>query len=150
MSTFVAFLHHMAAFALFAALAVESVLIRDKVTIDRARSLLAIDIGFGIAAGTVLAAGLLRVFYFEKGSSYYFHSAPFIAKLALFLVIGLLSIYPTTQFISWRKFVKHGSTPIIDDTKRRSIQAVIHCELAAAVLLILCAALTERGVGYFG
>jgi putative membrane protein len=35
---------------------------------------------------------LLRVFYFDKGAPYYFQSAPFMAKLALFVGVGLLSI----------------------------------------------------------
>ena len=46
--------------------------------------------------------------YFEKGASYYFHSVPFVAKLSLFVMVGLLSIYPTMEFLSWRASVKQG------------------------------------------
>ena len=98
----------------------------------------------------VLAVGLLRVFYFEKGSSYYFHSAPFIAKLSLFAIVAMLSIYPTVVFLSWGKSLKQGLAPAVPEGKIRTIRSVIHWELAGVVLIILCAALMAKGVGYFG
>lgn len=149
MTALFAFLHHFAAFALVAALTVEFVLIRDAMTLQTARKLLAADLVFGIAAGAVLVVGLLRVLYFEGASSYYFQSVPFISKLALFVVIGLLSIYPTVTFLSWRPAIRQGRAPDVDARKIKSIRAVIHLELMGIVLLILCAALTARGIGYF-
>jgi len=143
-----AFLHHVAAFALVAALAVELALLRGELTATRARQLLSADRIYGISAGLILIIGFARVFYFEKGAHYYFHSIPFIAKLALFLVVGLLSIYPTLQFISWRADVRQGRAPAMSDDKRRRIRSVVHLQLALIVVLILCAALMARGIGY--
>lgn len=145
-----AFLHHLAAFALVAALAVELVLVRGELTAARARQLLRIDAAFGISAGTLVLIGALRVGYFEKGAYYYFHSAPFVAKLALFVAIGLLSIYPTLQFLSWREALSAGRAPAVSEAKLRTLRRVIHWELAGVVVLILCAALMARGVGYLG
>jgi len=150
MTPFFAFLHHLAAFALVAALAVEFVVIRGELTLGTARQLQRIDMVFGLSSGVVLVVGLLRVFYFEKGASYYFHSAPFIAKLSLFAIVGLLSIYPTLEFASWSKSLKQGQMPALTDRKIASIRSVIHWELAGVVLIILCAALMAKGVGYFG
>jgi putative membrane protein len=87
-STFFAFLHHVAAFTLVAALAVESVLIRQEVTRPGAIRLLATDAVLGASATTLLVVGLLRVFYFEKGASYYFSSYAFLTKLSVFLVVA--------------------------------------------------------------
>lgn len=148
MNAFLASLHHLAAFTLVAALAIEFVLIRDPLTVERARRLQRVDLIFGTSAGLVLIVGLLRVFYFEKGPSYYFHSVPFVAKLMLFLIVGLLSIYPTVEFLSWRRRVKQGQAPIVDERKLRAIRSIMHWELIAVVLLILCAALMARGIGY--
>ena len=150
MTPFFAFLHHLAAFALVAALAVEFVVIRGELTLGTARQLQRIDMVFGLSSGVVLVVGLLRVFYFEKGASYYFHSAPFIAKLSLFAIVGLLSIYPTLEFASWSKSLKQGQMPALTDRKIASIRSVIHWELAGVVLIILCAALMAKGLGYFG
>lgn len=147
MNAFFAFLHHVAAFTLVAALVVEFVLIRDELTVRRARSLQLADATIGASAGAVLVVGLLRVFYFEKGASYYFHNVPFIAKLSLFVVIALLSIYPTVEFLSWTKSLRQGQVPSVNPRKLGVIRAVIHWELAGIVLLILCAALMAKGIG---
>ncbi|MEW6684426.1 MAG: DUF2214 family protein [Nitrospirota bacterium] len=150
MTWFFAFLHHLAAFTLVAALVVELVLIRDELTVARARKIQRADVVFGIAAGVVLVVGFLRVFYFERGSSYYFHSIPFLAKLSLFVIVGLLSIYPTIEFLSWGKSVKRGQVPVVSDSKIRTLRSLIHYELVGVVLLLFCAALMAKGVGYRG
>jgi len=145
-----AFLHHVAAFALTAALAIEMVLVRGELTARNARTLLVADLTFGASAGAILIVGFLRVLYFEKGASYYFHSIPFIAKLTLFAVIGLLSIYPTVQFLSWRRSVKKGAAPAVPLAKLKTIRLILNCELACLVVLVLCAALMARGIGFMG
>jgi putative membrane protein len=148
MSAFFAFLHHIAAFTVFAALVVELVLLRDELSVQRARKIQLVDLVFGIAAGVVLVVGLLRVFYFEKGAAYYFHSIPFIAKLSLFALVGLVSIYPTVQFLSWGAALKQGRPPSVAPGTLRSIRMAVHLELTGIVIIILCAALMARGVGY--
>src|SRR5665647_2366350 len=102
MSTLFAFLHHVSAFTLVSALAIEFTLIRQELTLASARRLQVIDLVLGIAAGALLVIGLLRVFLFEKGASYYFHSHAFLTKFSLFIVVGLLSIVPSMEFLSWR------------------------------------------------
>ena len=147
MNAFFAFLHHVAAFTLVAALAVEFVLIRDELTLRRARGMQIADAVIGISATVVLVAGLLRVFYFEKGPSYYFHNGAFIGKISLFVLIALASIYPTIEFVSWGKSLRQGQVPKVDPGKLRKIRSIIHWELAGIVLLILCAALMAKGIG---
>jgi putative membrane protein len=139
-----AFLHHLAAFAVVAAVAVEFVLLRDAVTAQSARRLRLVDQIYGIAALALLAIGALRVFYFEKGWAYYSHSAPFLAKMGLFLAVGLLSIYPTVTFIQWRKSLD------VDEAKLRTLRRLVHWELALVVGILLCAALMARGIGFLG
>src|SRR6266705_4542830 len=120
MAPFFAFLHHLAAFSLVAALAVEFILIRGELNLGTARKLRLVDMVFGMSSGVVLVIGLLRVFYFEKGASYYFHSVPFIAKLSLFAIVGLLSIYPTREFLSWGKCLKQGQMPTVRSEEHTS------------------------------
>jgi putative membrane protein len=140
-------LHYVAAFTLAGALAIELVLLRDELTLRSAHRLLIVDAVLGASAGVVLVAGLLRVFYFEKGAAYYFHSLPFIAKFSLFVAIALLSIYPTVTFLSWRGAVKRGQAPALEPGKLRRIRSLIHLELVLLVVLILCAALMAKGIG---
>lgn len=149
-SALFAFLHHAAAFALVAALVIERVLTRDELTLNNARRILDADRLFGIAAGVVLVIGLLRVFFFEKGSAYYFHDAAFIAKLSLFAIVGLLSIYPTVEFLKWRKPLHEGVLPVVSEATMVRIRGIIRWELAGVALIILCAAMMARGIGFFG
>ena len=134
-----AFLHHAAAFALVAALAVELALLRSEFTPQTVRRLQRADMALGIAASLVLVVGLLRVFYFEKGAAFYFQNAAFLAKLGLFLALALLSIYPTVKFI---RGYDAASVP--------AIRRILHLELIGVVFILLFAALMADGVGYFG
>src|SRR5690242_6712358 len=101
MPAILAYLHHLAAFALVSLIVVELVLIRGDLTLQTARALRLADLAYGVSAAAVLTVGVVRVLYFEKGTYYYFHSVPFYAKMSLFAIVGLLSIYPTMQFLSW-------------------------------------------------
>jgi putative membrane protein len=147
MAAFFAFLHHIAAFTLFAALVVEFVLIRGTLTVESARKIQLADMIFGISAGVVLVVGLLRVFYFEKGATYYFHTWTFHAKFGLFVIVGLISIVPTLEFLRWRPALKAGQVPTVSAEKIKSLRSIIHYELAGLALIILCAALMAKGIG---
>jgi putative membrane protein len=147
MVSFFAFLHHIAAFVLFAALVVEFVLTREALTLASARRILATDRLYGIAAGVLLIVGLARVFHFEKGATYYFHTWTFITKLTLFVLVGLASIVPTLEFLSWRKAVRQGQVPQVSAEKMRSVRSIIHAQLAGIVVIILMAAMMAKGIG---
>jgi putative membrane protein len=149
-SALFAFLHHAAAFTLVAALVSERILTQDALTLRDAKRILTSDRVFGIAAGMVLVIGILRVAFFEKGELYYLHSAPFIAKIALFAILGLLSIYPTLQFLSWRKALAQGAVPAVSEDTMNRIRLILRLELGGVVLIVLCAALMARGIGFFG
>ena len=145
MSTLFAFLHHLCAFTLVACVAIEFTLVRQELTLASARGLQVTDLVLGIAAGALLIIGLLRVVFFEKGASYYFHSHAFLTKFALFIVIGLLSIIPTMEFLSWRGAITAGQVPVMDAKRRKRVTAIIRSELAAIVIILLCAAIMARG-----
>ena len=147
MAALFAFLHHLAAFTLVASLAVEMVVIGGELTLEAARKLRLADLAYGISAGLLLIVGLARVFHFEKGATYYFHTWTFIAKLALFVTIGLVSIIPTVEFLSWRRSVALGKPPAVSATKVRMLRSIIHLELAGVVLILLFAEMMAKGVG---
>ena len=147
MAALFAFLHHLAAFTLVASLAVEMVVIGGELTLEAARKLRLADLAYGISAGLLLIVGLARVFHFEKGATYYFHTWTFLAKLALFVTIGLVSIIPTVEFLSWRRSVGLGKPPPVSARKVRMLRFIIHLELAGVVLILLFAAMMAKGIG---
>ncbi len=60
MSSLAAFVHHLAAFTLVAALAIEFVLIRDELTARSARRIRIADAVFGAASGVLVVERRLR------------------------------------------------------------------------------------------
>jgi putative membrane protein len=144
-TTLFAFLHHVAAFTLVGALALELMLVHQPLTLANARRLMRVDAVLGASAGLLLVVGLLRVFVFEKGADYYFSNVAFIIKLGVFIALASLSLLPTLEFLSWRKAIQAGHLPDIDERRLRKVQAVIHGELAGIVVILLCAAVIAKG-----
>jgi putative membrane protein len=147
-SALMAFLHHVAAFSVVAALAVEVALFKPPLSLVQARRLMRTDTIYGVAAGTVLVVGLLRVEYFEKGPAYYWHDVFFLMKFAAFLVAALISVYPTLVFLSWSRTLKAGTAPEISAERTRRVRMCLMLELALILVILLGAALMARGFGY--
>jgi putative membrane protein len=145
MTTLFAFLHHVCAFTLVGALAIVFALIRQTLTLSSARRLQITDIVLGVSAGLLLAVGLVRVFYLEKGPEYYWHSHAFLTKFSLFIIIAFTSIIPTMEFLSWSGAIRAGQVPVMAPSKKKLVTVVIHAELAAIVVIVLCAAIMARG-----
>lgn len=145
-----AFIHHAAAFLVVATLMAEIVVLKGELTPTSARSVLRMDMVYGIAALVLLIAGFARVFYTEKGAAYYFASGPFLVKLGLFIVVGLLSIYPTMKFIGWRKALREQRVPELDAGTRRRVRLTIHIELTLLFVIMLMAVMMARGIWFLG
>jgi putative membrane protein len=145
-----AFLHHVAAFTLVSAIGIELALFSQTPTVAQARKLRIIDAHYGMAALAILIIGFARVFHFEKGSAYYFHNGWFITKLALFAIVGLLSIYPTVVFGKWKGAIQRGEAPVVSAEAARRIRLCLILELAGIAGILLAAPLMARGIGLFG
>jgi putative membrane protein len=145
MATLFAFLHHLAAFTLVSALAVEFVLIRHELTHANAIRLLVADAVLGASATVLLVIGLLRVFYFEKGAAYYFSSHAFLTKFSVFILVAVLSAVPTIEFLSWRKAVRAGQAPSVSDRKLKTVRSILHVELIGIVVILAAAAIMAKG-----
>jgi putative membrane protein len=132
-------LHHLAAFTLVAALVAEHLLFTRRLEAAAARRLQVVDAVYGLSAGVLLVAGLLRVFYFEKGAQYYFGNPYFLIKLAAFVAIALLSIYPTVSFLSWRK------KPGVTEAQAAWIPRLLRLQLLLVPVILFCAVLMAKG-----
>jgi putative membrane protein len=143
-----AFLHHLCFVALFVTLTVEMVLLRQTLTVENARRLLTVDGIYGAFAGALLVIGLLRVFFFEKGFAYYWSSHAFLTKFGLFIIVGILSIIPTMEFLKWRKDLKEGRVPVVDPARIKKLRQIMHWELTGLVLILFFAAWMAKGRFY--
>lgn len=145
-----AYLHYLSIFLLFALLVLEHRLFKLPLDLDRARSLMRIDIAYGITASLVLATGLARVLWFGKGSAYYLHNSLFHAKVGLFVLVALLSTFPTVVFLCWRNSVKAGQVPVLSPRTGKLLVITLRAELTLLLVLPLLGALMARGFGVIG
>lgn len=143
----IAFGHFLAFFALAAALVLELALISESLSVETARRIQRADRVVGIAATLLLVFGFLRVFYFEKGSDYYFANTFFQVKLGLFIVAALVSLYPTLQFVRWNSELGQGIAPDLTSSAVKRLKSAIHWELVLIGGILLCASLMAKGFG---
>lgn len=143
---FLRYIHFISIFAIVGALASEYVLLKKKLTRSELSRLAKVDAVYGIAALTLLAAGLtLWLGGYGKPSFFYSKNWIFHLKLSLFIVIGLLSIYPTVFFLKQRK-----GNPDEEVTVPATVHWMLRLELLLLVVIPLLAGLMARGMGYFG
>jgi putative membrane protein len=147
-SVLFASLHHLAAFTVVAMLAVEVATFKAPFSAIQARRMQRIDMIFGISATLLLIVGLMRVTWFEKGPSYYWHDLYFLIKFSAFVIAALISIYPTVVILSWTQSVKADRAPSITDTCVRRVRTCLMLEFTAIIVILPCAALMARGFGY--
>lgn len=149
-SAFSAFLHHVAAFTVFACAVLSLVLLQLKFDLRVAKQLQHTDMVNGISATLVLLIGMIRIFHTEKGADYYFHNVPFLAKLTLYGLASILSIVPTLEILRWKKTLKQEQLPVLSDWKVGQLRAVAVGQVLCILGMMFCASLAARGIGSLG
>lgn len=141
-----AYAHFLSIFALVAVLAAEAVIYRQRMAPATLALLRRLDLGYMLAAIAVLVSGLLRLFFFAKGPAFYAANPVFWVKMALFLLVGVMSVPPTLHYIRTAKASGGGEVAIPDRTYRH-IRGHLIGQLALVALIPLMAALMARGIG---
>jgi len=140
------YLHFVSIFAIVGTLSVEFILLKKELPKSIINFLSRIDGLYGIAALTLLAAGLtMWLGGYGKPTQYYSLNWIFLCKVGLFTVIGLLSIYPTVFFIKNRKGNPEDLVIIPN-----IIFWMLRLELNFLLVIPLLAGLMSRGIGFFG
>jgi len=147
-SSIIASLHFIAAFDVVLSVTYEWVTFGRSLTLLDAKRIQQAEIIYGISAGIVLVFGFLRLFFFEKGSDYYFENSFYYLKLYTFALVGIISIYPTVRFWKWRKITKVGLSPIIEEKEFMIIRWILRMEVIGLLVMILAASMMAKGVGY--
>lgn len=111
------------------------------------RRLKRLDGMYGLFALLTLASGVARLLFGAKGSAFYLSNPVFHTKISLFVLAGLLSIYPTVQYFKWADAANadSGFRPPVEAVARVRKLIVIQFVLLAAIPF--AATLMARGVG---
>ena len=129
----VAFIHYVAIMLLFAGLLGEHLQLKQALTAAEARTLQRLDIIYGGSAALVLVTGIMRM-YLEKGTAYYLQNGPFHALLGVFVVVALLSIYPTVVFLRWRAETRAGKGQELAAGQFKKLQMILRAEMTLMLL----------------
>lgn len=143
----VAYLHYIGIMMLMATLLAEHVILQPDMSRLHMQRLAVIDLCYGIDAGIVLITGFLRFAYFGKGIPFYLGNPLFYAKVGLFLLVALISLYPTVTFLAWRNTLKRNQVPIVEPARVTRLRYLIRLELGLLFVIPLLAVLMARGIG---
>jgi putative membrane protein len=140
------YIHFISIFTIVGTLVSEHMLLKKELTRTEIAKLARIDAIYGIAAVVLVIAGLtLWLGSFGKPSIYYTKNWIFHTKITCFILVGLLSIYPTVFFIKNRK---GNQAEVIAIPK--TIFWMLRLELTLLFIIPLLAGLMSHGVGFFG
>ena len=144
-----AHLHYLTIALLLGLLLAELFHLRPTLEPRQARRLIFIDLAYGLSAGLVLTTGLIRLIWFGKGLDYYLANGFFYAKMGLFILVSLLSLWPTFTFLGWRNVLRASQGPQLAARQLGLLRLLVLAELVALGGMIGCAMLMARGYGMF-
>jgi putative membrane protein len=140
----VAWLHYMSFMLMMASLLGEHLLLKQELAMTQARTVQRLDTIYGASATAVLVTGIMRMFL-EKGVTYYNHHIGFHILVGIFVIIALLSIYPTVIFLRWRSDTRSGKGQQLAREQYRKMQMIIRLEMALLLLAPFFAIWMARG-----
>ncbi len=145
---FLAYTHILGILIIFIALFVENMVISKEMTLKEMKRLAKADSWYGIGAIVMLITGFARIYLVGKPSDYYWSHHLFLIKLGIFTVAGLLSIYPTIQFIKVLKKLKADGITEFTWEEAPKFKGIIRFQLALLLSLPFLANMIARGMGY--
>lgn len=122
-------------------LVAEHMMLVGQVSAAQMKKIARIDIVYGVSALVVLASGLTLWLAVGKPADFYTKNTIFHIKVCVFVLIGLLSIYPTIYI---NKAKRSGDASI---SVPKSVINTVRAELSGLVLIPLLAVFMAKGVG---
>ena len=142
-----AYLHLLAILTMVVFIASEAALCRvewlNAAVVER---LAKVDRVYGIAALAVIATGVARTWWGMKGTAWYWTNPLLHLKLTLFVVVGLISIFPTMRYLRWRQALRAtGALPSEAEVRKTRKLVMIQAHIIAVIPLL--AVFLARGFG---
>lgn len=142
-----AYVHILAILTMVVFISSEAALCRvewlNKAVVER---LARVDAIYGMSAILVLATGIARTVWGVKGSAWYWTNPLLHVKLTLFIIVGVISIFPTITYIRWRKQLRANGT-LPTEAEVRKTRKLVMIQAHILVLIPLFAVFLARGFG---
>lgn len=141
LDTLLAYLHLFAILGLAGALIIENMAIKAVISGEDAQNLAKVNTVYGLTALVTLLCGMTLWLWLGKPAAFYSSNPLFQLKLGLFVVIVLLSIYPTMFF------TKHRKSDATSISVPKIVTVSLKLELGLLIILPILASLMAKGVG---
>ena len=146
-SALIAYVHYLGIILCFGALIFENTILKQNLSKNETISIIIADVIYGIAGLAILITGILRVKYYGQGGEFYINNPIFWVKVSLYVVIGLISLYPTATYILWAIPLSKNKLPIISENLVKRFRLIITTELIGFAVIPFFATLMSRGIG---
>jgi putative membrane protein len=141
---FLRYIHFLSILIISGTLFAEQVLLKPMMTRQELDRISRLDLIYGLAALSLAAAGLTLWFgSIGKPAVFYTHNWIFILKISLFVVVGLLSVYPTIFFLKHRRGLSSEMVTI-----PKTVSVMVTIEIIILLVIPILAGLMSRGIGY--
>ena len=146
-SALVAYVHYLGIILCFGSLLFERLTLKVGLNRNETISMIIADVVYGLAGVAILVTGILRVKYFGQGGDFYTGNPVFWIKVSLYILVGLLSLYPTTTYIFWAIPFSKTKLPELSENLVERFRLIITTELVGFATIPFFATLMARGVG---
>ncbi|MDM0081526.1 DUF2214 family protein [Variovorax sp. J31P179] len=142
-----AYLHLLAILTMVVFIASEAALCRvewlNAAVVER---LAKVDRVYGTAAVAVIATGVARTWWGMKGTAWYWTNPLLHLKLTLFVIVGVISIFPAIRYLRWRQALRTtGALPAEAEIRKTRKLVMIQAHIIAVIPL--AAVFLARGFG---
>lgn len=124
--------------------------LKEKPTPLTVRRVLRADLEWGLAAALWIGTGLWRwLAGTEKDPSYYIANHLFLTKMAVFVLIFGLEVWPILTFTKWRTAIAKGAAPeaVADPGTASRLATISNVQALLVVVMIALAVSMARGFG---
>ncbi len=146
-SALIAYIHYLSIILCCSALLYERISLKVDLNRSESISMIVADVIYGIAGIALLVSGILRVKYFGQGPDFYTHNPIFWVKVGLYVLVGLLSLYPTITYILWAIPLSKNKLPSLNQNLVSRLKLMVNIELIGFSIIPLLASLMTRGFG---
>lgn len=133
------YIHFIGIMGIASSLVMQHLILSSQMDAKSFKKACIVDIVLGISAGLTLIAGLCLWFFVGQEASFYNTNPSFHIKLTLFLLIVLLSIYPT------RFFLKNRKKDFYDIVIPKTIIMLVRVQLLIVFIIPLFGVFISRG-----
>ena len=140
---FIRYLHFISIITVAGSLVSEHMLLGKQIPRSVIKKLSIIDAIYGVAALIILITGFTMWFGVGKGADFYTKNPVLHVKVTLFIILAVLSIFPTIFFIKNRK---GDQTEMVDVPKK--IFMFIRIEILLLFIIPYLAVLMAQGITF--